>query len=181
MLIDKNKIQEEINAVITYMVQELKKFKTGRASVEVIESITVEAYGMTNKLNGVAQVQVEDATNVKVIVWDKTIFPAVEKALRESGIGASVGIDKDFIRLKFNPITEEDRKERVKELNKFLEEIRIRIRQVRQKYKKELDSMDKVSEDELKREEESLQKAVDEAIKQVEEMVNKKEKELMTV
>ena len=181
MLLAKDKVQKELEDSVTYFSLDLKKIRTGKVSTEVLAQVEVDAYGSKMTLNSVAQIQVEDAMNVKIAVWDKAVLPHVDKALREANLGGSVSIDKDFIRLKFNPMTEEDRVMRIKELNSKLEEFKVRVRQVRQKFKKELDSMSGVSEDDVKRSEEELQKMVDSTIKTLEELSLKKEAELKKV
>ncbi len=181
MLLNIAEVNDQIRSAVDHFSSELKKVNTGKANVQAIESIMVEAYGSSVALNTIGQVIPEDAINVKVNVWDKNVLPNVDKALRESSIGASVAIDKDFIRLKFNPITEEDRKQRARELNQMLENCRVRIRHIRQEHKKRLDSLTGVSEDEQKRDEETLQKTIDEAIKNVEAIAERKETEIFKI
>lgn len=181
MLLDKQKIENELKSIKDYFHKEIKKLRTGKVNPEVIEGVSVEAYGSNNPLNTVGQVQVEDAMNVKVVVWDKSVQANVEKALREANLGGSVVMDKDTIRIKFAPMTEEDRTARVKELNQMVEDTRVKMRLVRQKYKKDLDAMEGESEDEVKRSEEELQKLLDSYIKSTEEIASAKEDEMMKI
>jgi ribosome recycling factor len=122
-----------------------------------------------------------NAIDVKISVWDKGVIQNVEKALRESKLGASVSVDQDSVRLKFNPITEEDRKSTVKEIGGMLEECRIKIRQIRQRYMKDLENLQNVSEDLQKKDQEHLQKLIVEYTSKAEEIANKKEQEIMKI
>lgn len=181
MLLNKSDIEKDLDNLVDYYQKEITKLRTGKVNVSTIEEVQVEAYGGYNPLNSVGQVQVEDAMSVKVVVWDKSVQANVEKALREANLGGSVVMDKDTIRIKFQPMTEEDRTARVKELNQMIEETRVKIRLVRQKYKKELDSMEGQSEDEVKRSEEELQKMIDDYISKVEKIGASKEEEMMKI
>ncbi|MCA9386424.1 ribosome recycling factor [Candidatus Dojkabacteria bacterium] len=181
MLIDDKSFEKELSDAIEYFKKELTTIRSGKASASDLEDIMVEAYGGMNKLNTVGQVLVEDAMNLKVNVWDKGVLPAVEAALRSAETGGSVAVDKDSIRIKFAPMTEEDRKKRVKELNDVTEQYRVRVRQVRQKYMKDLDGLEGVSEDEQERNSKEIQKRVDETINEIEQLSSKKELELTKI
>lgn len=181
MLINNQELKKDLDNITAFFVKEIKNLKTGKANSEVLENIEIEAYGGVNKLNTLGQVQVEDFMNVKISIWDKSVVPNVEKALREANLGGSVVMDRDFIRIKYNPITEEDRIATVKTLKEMLEETRIKIRQIRHNYLKKIDTVEKISEDEKDREEKSLQTQIDQAIKSVEEIASKKEQELLNI
>ncbi|MCA9381530.1 ribosome recycling factor, partial [Candidatus Dojkabacteria bacterium] len=181
MLIDDKAFEKELSDAIEYFQKELASIRSGKANAKDLEEIMVEAYGGMNKLNTVGQVLAEDAMNLKVNVWDKGVLPAVEAALRAADTGGSVAVDKDSIRIKFSPMTEEDRTKRVKELNDETEQYRVRVRQVRQKYMKELDSLEGVSEDETERNSKEIQKRVDETIEEIEKLAEKKESELTKI
>lgn len=179
MLIDDKSFEKELSEALEYFKKDLNSIRSGKANASDLEEITVEAYGSVNKLNTVGQVVAEDAMTLKVSVWDKGVLPAVEAALRAADTGGSVAVDKDLIRIKFMPMTEEDRTKRVKELHETTEQYRIRIRQVRQKYMKDLESLEGVSEDEQERNSKEIQKRIDESIAKIEEISEKKEQELI--
>jgi len=181
MLYDKNKLQKELNQAKDRFQTELKKIRTGKADAEVIGNVKVEAYDTTNPLNAVGQVQVEDAMNVKITVWDRNVIQNVETALREANLGGTVVVEKEGVRIKFAPITEDDRKEIVKDLGQMTEDFRIRVRQIRQDYMNELKDLEGVSEDDVERSEEEVQKMIDEAIQSIENMSESKEKEILTI
>lgn len=181
MLIDEKSLDTQLSEALDRSVKQFKKISTGKANVQAIEQVSVEAYGSTTQLNAVAQIIVEDAMNVKISVWDKSIIAQVDKALRESELGASVAIDKDVIRLKFHPITEDDRKKKTKEVQQVAEDFRIRVRQVRQDFMKKLDSLDGVSEDDQERDKKTIQTKIDSTIKQIDEAASKRETEIMSI
>lgn len=178
-LIDGNQLNKELVDAFDHFVKDLKQIRSGKAQPSVIESVLVEAYGGSHPLNTLGQVLVEDAMNIKVQVWDKSVIPSVEKALQEAQLGGGVAVDQEVIRVKFQPMTEEDRKARVKDLADLSEKYRIRIRQVRQKFMKELDSLEGVSEDEKDRDSKSVQEEIDKAIEKIDQAASKKEEELM--
>lgn len=181
MLYSDQKLKAELQERIEYFKKDLKKIGTGKPDLDILGDILVEAYGIQNKLNAVSQIIAEDAVTVKITPWDKSIFPAVEKAIRDAELGLGISVEGSSLRLRFNPITEEDRRVKAKEVNKLLEEVRIRIRQIRQEYMKTVDSAEGVSEDEQERDRESIQREIDQYIKQVEEIAENKEKELMQI
>ncbi|GAB4286108.1 MAG: ribosome recycling factor [Candidatus Dojkabacteria bacterium] len=181
MLFNQEELKNSLSKVLEHFDESLRRVKTGKANASDIEAIKVEAYGGITNLNAVGQVLVEDAMNVKVVVWDKGILPNVEKALREAQTGGSVAIDRDFIRLKFSPITEEDRRKRVKEVYQLAEEYKVRVRQVRQDFMKKIDALDGVSEDEQERDKKTVQKEIDSVTEKIDEKAKIKEQEILKI
>lgn len=180
-LFSEEKLKKEIEGTIDYFQKSLKQVRTGKADVLAINEVKVEAYGAQSALNTVGQVIAEDAVNVKINVWDKNVLPNVEAALRNSTLGASVAIDGESIRLKFNPITEEDRKNTSKQISDMLEETRIKIRHSRHKFMEELKKLEGVSEDVQKRDMNELQEIIDSSIKSAEEIAKKKQDDIMRI
>jgi ribosome recycling factor len=178
-LIDSKQIEKELDEALDYFKKDLAQIRSGKAQPSMIEAVLVEAYGGSHPLNTVGQVLVEDAMNIKVQVWDKSIIAAVEKALQGAQLGGGVAVDQDSIRIKFQPMTEEDRKARVKELADLTERYRIRVRQVRQKFMKELEGLDGVSEDDKDRDSDEIQSMIDKSIEDIDNTASKKEEELM--
>lgn len=181
MLFNEADLQDKLQKTIDRFIDELKKIRTGRATMDMFDNIEVEAYGVMNKLTAVSNVVIEDAMNVKVNFWDKGVASAIEEALRESGIGASVISEKDHLRLKFSPLTEETRKDAVKDLKQILEDFKVRVRKIRQDFMQALQSLEGVSEDEQKRDEESIQKTIDENIARLDDIAKNKEGSILTV
>lgn len=181
MIINLSNATNELKEIVGYFIKELKSFRTGKVSVEIIGNVHVDAYGVRSQLNSVAQIIIEDAVSVKITPWDGSLLKNVDIALREANLGASVSIDKDSVRLRFNPMTQEDRQKKVKELQLLEEDFKVKVRQVRQKYTKILDSTKGVSEDEIERKKKELQKAVDNTIAEIEKLSKNKSEELVKV
>jgi ribosome recycling factor len=158
--------------------------RTGRASVHMLDSVTVDYYGSQMPLNQIAQVHASEAQLLTVQPFDPTSLPAIEKAIRTAELGLNPMNDGKLIRVPVPPLTEERRKDMVKHLNKVLEEHRTAIRNIRRDgndaIKKAMKEK-KITEDDEKRAMEEIQKLTDDEISKMEEMNKGKEKELMEV
>jgi ribosome recycling factor len=181
MLYDEKALQSSLDRIVENFKDSLKKIRTGRATMELFNELYVEVYGSKSKLSAVANIVIEDALNVKINVWDKNILSSVEESLRGANLGASIIMERDHIRLKFSPLTEETRVASIKELRKLLEEFRIKVRQVRQEFIKKIESLDGVSEDEQRRDEKAIQEKIDECIDNLDNIAKKKENAIMTL
>ncbi|BCX13828.1 MAG: ribosome-recycling factor [Candidatus Dojkabacteria bacterium] len=179
MLYNEAELKNKLEKIVKSFETEIKKIRSGKASMDIFENIEVNAYGTKNKLTAVANVMIEDALNVRINIWDKSVVPNVEEAIRDANLGASIIIEKDHIRLRFSPLTEEVRLASVKELRRLLEEYKIKIRQVRQDFLKDLGELDGVSEDEQKRDEKSIQKHIDDYIAKLDNIAKNKEESIM--
>ena len=158
--------------------------RTGRASVHMLDSVHVEAYGTSMPLNQLATVHTPEPQLITVQPFDPTQLSAIEKAIRTAELGLNPMNDGKIIRVPIPPLTEERRKEMVKHLHKVLEDHRTAIRNVRRDgndaVKKALKDK-KITEDEEKRATEEIQKLTDDEIKKMEEMCKAKEKEVMEI
>src|SRR5215468_11010177 len=158
--------------------------RTGRASVHMVDGVTVEAYGSQMPLNQIAQVHAPEPQLITVQPFDPTQLSAIEKAIRVAELGLNPMNDGKIIRVPIPPLTEERRREMVKHLHKILEEHRTAIRNIRrdgnEAIKKALKDK-KITEDEEKRAMEEIQKLTDDEIKKMEDMSKGKEKEVMSV
>jgi len=181
MLFDQDALSEELQLIEIEFEDYLKKIRTGRASKDVFDRIIVSAYGVGSPLNSVSNFVFDGPLSVMVKVWDKNLIPEVKKSLENAHLGASITDQGDYIRINFFPLTEEDRKERVKDLNKILEDYRVKVRLVRQDYMQKVKGLEGVSEDEQKVSEEKIQKMIDESIKNLEEIASKKEEEILSI
>lgn len=162
----------------------LASTRTGRASVHMLDSVRVLAYGAETPLNQVAQVTTPDANLIVIQPWDPSLVGDIEKALRTSDLGFNPQNDGKIIRVPVPPMTEERRKEVVRHLNKELEEHRTAIRNIRREGNDAIKKAAKdktISADEEKRALEEMQKLTDDEIKRMEEMCRKKEAEVMSV
>jgi ribosome recycling factor len=158
--------------------------RTGRASVHMLDSVHVEAYGASMPLNQLATVHTPEPQLITVQPFDPTQLSSIEKAIRTAELGLNPMNDGKIIRVPIPPLTEERRKEMVKHLHKVLEDHRTAVRNIRrdgnEAAKKALKDK-KITEDESKRAEQEIQKLTDDEIKKMEDMCKAKEKEVMEI
>lgn len=162
----------------------LASTRTGRASVHMLDHVKVSYYGSDLPLNQVAQVTAPDPNLILIQPWDSTIIGEIEKSLRVSDLGFNPQNDGRVVRVPVPPMTEERRREVVRQLNKALEDHRTAIRGIRRDGNdliRKAAKDKKISEDEEKRSLEEIQKLTDEEIRRMEEMSRNKEKEVMQV
>jgi ribosome recycling factor len=163
---------------------DLAGMRTGRASVHMLDTVQVEAYGSVMPLNQVANIHAPEAQLITVTPWDPSQISAIEKAIRTSDLGLNPMNDGKLIRVPVPSLTEERRKEMVKHLHKMLEEHRTAVRNVRRDGNdaiKKATKDKKITEDEERRATEEIQKLTDDEIKKMEEIAKTKEKEIMQV
>jgi ribosome recycling factor len=164
--------------------RELAATRTGRASVNMLDTIHVDCYGSSMPLNQVAQVHATDPQMITVQPFDPSVMSAIEKAIRSAGLGLNPMNDGKIVRVPIPALTGERRKELVKHLGKVLEEHRTAVRNIRrdgnEAIKKALKDK-KITEDEERGSLDQIQKLTDDEIKKMEEMAKAKEKEIMQV
>src|SRR6184192_2844026 len=164
--------------------REMGSTRTGRASVHMLDSVTVDYYGSQMPLNQVAQVHAPEAQLITVQPFDPSSLAGIEKAIRSADLGLNPMNDGKIIRVPVPALTEERRREMVKHLHKILEEHRTAIRNIRRDgndaIKKALKDK-KITEDEEKRAMEEIQRLTDDEIKKMEDMSKAKEKEVMEI
>jgi ribosome recycling factor len=164
--------------------REMTATRTGRASVHMLDGITVDAYGSEMPLNQLANVSAPEPQLITVQPWDVSQIGAIEKAIRSSDLGLNPMNDGKLVRVPVPALTEERRKDMVKHLHKVLEEHRTAVRNIRRDgndaIKKAMKDK-KITEDEERGAMEQLQKLTDDEIKKMEEMAKGKEKEVMSV
>lgn len=163
---------------------ELSKVRTGRASVSLLDGISVDAYGSMLPMNQVATVTIPESRMIAVQPWDPQMIPAIEKAILKSNIGLAPASDGKVIRLNIPQLTEERRKELVKQVRKVSEEFKVAIRNIRReaidilkKQKKDKE----ISEDDLFKLQDDAQAETDKYVKQIDEVTDHKETEMMEV
>jgi ribosome recycling factor len=164
--------------------REMTATRTGRASVHMLDGITVDAYGSQMPLNQLANVSAPEPQLITVQPWDVSQIGAIEKAVRSSDLGLNPMNDGKLVRVPVPALTEERRKEMVKHLHKVLEEHRTAVRNIRRDGNdaiKRAMKDKKITEDEERGAMEQLQKLTDDEIKKMEEMAKGKEKEVMSV
>lgn len=184
MSFDINETKRKMDASIDSLKKEFSGLRTGRANTGMLDPVMVDSYGSMMPLNQVASVSTPEPRLLVVTVWDRSMISAVEKAIRDSGLGFNPQSEGATIRIPMPPMTEERRKEMVKVANKYAEATRVAVRNVRREGMeavKKLEKDKKISEDDLTRFEKDIQKATDEMIAKVDTTLQHKEKEIMEV
>ena len=164
--------------------KELAAIRTGRASVHMLDSVTVDYYGTAMPLNQIAQVHAPEAQLITVQPFDPSSLSTIEKAIRSADLGLNPMNDGKLIRVPVPPLTEERRRELVKHLHKVLEDHRTAVRNIRRDgnelIKKSLKDK-KITEDDERRSYDEIQKLTDDEIKKMEDMARGKEKEILEI
>lgn len=176
--------KEKMDASVKSLQVQLSKLRTGRASLTMLDGIKVEYYGTPTPLNQVATLSVPEPRMISVQPWEANIIPDIEKAIEKANIGLNPTNDGKIVRLPIPLLTEERRKDIVKQLKNISEDIRVAVRHVRKEANDVLKKMEKdkeISEDDLKRGTDQIQKLTDGYISQIDEIASSKEKDIMTV
>lgn len=176
--------KDRMEKALQSLLGELKKVRTGRAQVSMLDPIKVNYYGTPTPLNQVAALSTPDARSFLISPWETSILKEIESAIVKSDLGMSPMNDGKVIRLKVPELTEERRKDLVKNVKKICEDARVAVRMVRRDANDELKKAlkDKViSEDDNKRQQDEVQKLTDDYIKKIDGLAADKEKELMTL
>lgn len=175
--------KESMDKTIAHLQFELQKIRAGRASTGMLEGLTVDYYGTQSPLSQVASVTAPDAKTLLIKPWERNILALIEKAIKEANLGFNPQNDGEQVRINIPPLTEERRKDLVKQTKNEGESCRIRVRTVRKETNEELKKLQKegASEDAVKDAEAKVQKLTDSYISKVDEILSKKEAEIMTV
>jgi len=174
--------KDRMGKSISALQNELKRVRTGRASLSLLDGIRVDYYGTLTPLNQMASLSVPEPRLITIQPWDATVIKEIEKAILKSDLGLTPSNDGKLIRISIPPLTEERRKELVKVVNKMCEEYRVAIRNIRRDSNELIKGFKKdgdVSEDDAFRGQEQVQKITDEFIQQVDEIYKEKEKEIL--
>jgi ribosome recycling factor len=181
---DLNDVKRRMQGAVASLKHDLNSLRTGRASPSVLDPIMVDAYGSKMPLNQVATVSVPEARLISVVVWDRAMANAVDKAIRDSDLGLNPQTEGQTIRIRIPELNEQRRKELVKVAHKYAEEARIAIRHVRRdglEILKKLEKDGHMSEDDSARQSDLVQKATDQSVGDVDSALASKEKEIMQV
>lgn len=184
MSFDKNDIKRRMDGAIEVLVKEFFGLRTGRASTSLLDTVLVEAYGNRTPLNQIGSISVPEPRLLTVQVWDNSQVKAVEKAIRDAGLGLNPQADGALVRIPIPALNEERRQELVKIASKYAEAARVSVRNVRRDGMEALKKMEKdkqISEDEQKRSADEVQKLTDQSIQKIDTMLSDKEKDIMTV
>lgn len=184
MSFDFSEFTAKSQKAIDHIRQEIGMLRTGRASIDMLDTVTVEAYGSRMKLNEVASITSPDPTLLVVSPWDKSLIEAVERGIATAGLDLNPVVDGQIVRIPIAPLTEEKRKEMVKVLMRRLEDGKVLLRGIRSETKKEIEDQEGesgISEDMIAQDLETLEKKHKEFMEQVDQLGKVKEKELLTI
>lgn len=175
--------EEKMQKSYDFLVNDLGTIRAGRANPHVLDKIKVDYYGTPTPIQQVGNITVPEARILQIAPWEKSLIKEIEKAIMASDVGITPTNDGSLIRLVFPELTEERRKELVKDIKKRGEDNKVAIRNTRRDGNDALKKLAKteVSEDEIKELEEKLQKLTDKFIKDVDKLVDEKSKEILTV
>ncbi|MBO4693704.1 MAG: ribosome recycling factor [Clostridia bacterium] len=176
--------EEKMNKTIDSLEREYKSIRAGRATAAVLERVMVDYYGVATPIHQMAAISIPEARTLIIQPWDATMLKEIEKAILTSDIGINPQNDGKLIRLNFPPLTEERRKEIVKEVNKKGEESKIAIRNQRRNALDELKALKKsnnITEDDESDGEKKIQELTDKFCKEIDSIAAAKEKEIMEI
>lgn len=177
-------VEEKMNKRVEGFSQELKTIRAGRANASVLDKIAIDYYGAMTPIAQVGSISSPEPRMLIVQPWDQTILKEIEKAILKSDIGIAPQNDGKVIRLNFPPLTEERRKELVKQVKKYSEEAKVQIRNVRRDAMEDYKAKKKnseITEDDLKGIEKDIQNLTDKYVKEIEDITSAKEKEIIEI
>ncbi|HEU5046298.1 MAG TPA: ribosome recycling factor [Rickettsiales bacterium] len=175
-------LRKRMEGAMKTLAHEFAGLRTGRASVNLLDTVMVEAYGSMMPLNQVANVNVPEARLLSVQVWDKGMMKAVEKAIANANLGLNPAADGQTVRVPIPELSQERRVELIKIAGKYAESSKVSVRNIRRdgmEYYKKLEKDSDISKDELHQKSDEIQKLTDEFIKKIDDTLAVKEKEIM--
>ena len=184
MNVDFTEFSRRMDKTLDHLADEFGSVRAGRANAKVLDRITVEYYGSETQLAGVASISSPDARTLVIQPWDTKLLKDIQKAIQVSDLGINPQNDGRVIRLVFPQLTEERRKELIKQVKKYAEDAKVAMRNVRRDgmdYVKKLKKNNEITEDDQKKAEKDLQDLLDKYIKKVDDALAAKEKELMAI
>ena len=184
MAVDFKDYARRMDKALDHLNEEFGAVRAGRANAKVLDRITVEYYGSETPLNGVATISSPDARTLVITPWDTKLLKEIGKAIQMSDLGINPQNDGRVIRLTFPQLTEERRKDLVKQVKKYAEDAKVAMRNIRRDgmdYVKKLKKNSEITEDDQKKAEKELQDLLDKMIKKVDAALAAKEKELMAI
>ena len=184
MAVDFKDYARRMDKALDHLNDEFGAVRAGRANAKVLDRITVEYYGSETPLSGVATISSPDARTLVIAPWDTKLLKDIGKAIQMSDLGINPQNDGRVIRLTFPQLTEERRKDLVKQVKKYAEDAKVAMRNIRRDgmdYVKKLKKSSEITEDDQKKAEKDLQDLLDKNIKKVDAALAAKEKELMAI
>lgn len=177
-------LSQKMDKAIDVLQKDFKKVRTGRANPAMLDGINVDYYGTPTAIAQVGNISVPEPQMMLITPWEKSLLGEIEKAILRADIGITPQNDGNVVRLPIPPLTEERRKDLVKQIKKFGEDAKISIRNVRRDGNDKLKKMEKdkeISQDDVKGGTAKVQDVTDAHVKQVDQLIAEKEKELMQV
>ena len=181
---DYTEIEEKMKKTVSVFEENLAEVRAGRANPAILNKIKVDYYGVPTPINQVAGISVPEARLIVIQPWDMSLLKEIEKSILASDIGLNPNNDGKVIRLSFPELTEERRKELVKNIRKTSEEAKVSVRSVRRDGIEKFKNMQKnneITEDDLRNAEDNIQKLTDKYIAEIDKILDKKEKEIMSI
>ena len=175
---------EKMNKSVAVYRKELASMRAGRANPQLLDRILVDYYGSPTPINQVANISIPEPRIIQIAPWEQSMLKVIEKEIQKSDLGINPSNDGKIIRLLLPELTEERRKDLVKQTRKLAEECKIAVRSIRRDANDQIKKMKKdntITEDEQKGAEDKIQKATDKIIKEIDTITAEKEKELMEV
>ena len=183
-MIDLNEYEVKMDKAIDVLKREFTGLRTGRASVSLLDSIFVDAYGSKVPLNQVSNISVPESRMITVQVWDETLTSLVESTIRNSDLGLNPMLEGSLIRIPIPELSEERRKELVKIASKYSEDCKISVRNIRRDAMEKIKNSEKdkeISKDESYKFSEEVQKITDKLIEKIDHLFTEKEKDILKV
>lgn len=183
-IMDFTNIEERMNKTINVFIENLAEIRAGRANPNILNKVMVEYYGTPTPINQMAGISVPEPRMILIQPWDMSVLKEIEKAIQKADLGINPNNDGKVIRLSFPELTEERRKEIVKDIKKMTEEAKIAIRSIRRDgidMAKTAQKNGEITEDELAGAENKIQKITDSKIEEIDKISEDKEKEIMSV
>lgn len=178
------KAEERMNRRIDHLNNEFAAIRAGRANPAVLDRVVVDYYGAPTPVNQLAAVSVTEARTLMIQPWDASVLTPIERAIQMSDIGINPQNDGKSLRMVFPPLTEERRKDLVKDIKELAEETKVGVRNVRRDTVDKFKTMKKngeITEDDLKQAEKKTQELTDKFVKEIDVLTEKKQKEIMSI
>jgi len=174
---------EGMTNAILHLERDFQKIRTGKATPDVLDDVKIDYYGVMTPIRQAANINTPDARTIVVQAFDKNMLPVMEKAIMAANLGFNPRNDGEVLRIQVPPLTEERRRNMVKQAKNEAENAKVAIRNIRRNANEEAKKLKKdgIPEDEIKRLEEEVQKLTDKFIKKVDELSDAKEKDMMVV
>ena len=172
--------KEKMNKAIENMEERLSTIRAGRANPNMLDNVYVSYYGTPTQVKQLATISVPEARQINIKPFDRSILGAIEKAIFEANLGVTPNNNGESVFITIPPLTEERRKEYVKQVKKYAENAKVALRNIRRSANDDAQEAD-LPEDQEKQAKEKIQKLTDQYVKQIDELTKEKEKELLTV